>query len=82
MANIAYENGITHSECKGKLKRYIDKVYFKNKKGVIRVYGDMVYIFSVDKALITVLHLPNELKGVVRKIEERKKCGANQDQNQ
>ena len=65
----AFERGVTHKQCTGKLRKYIDKTWMKNKRAPnIRIYGMMVYIFSVEETLITVLHLPNDLKGLVRKL--------------
>lgn len=82
LAARAFERGISHEQCTGKLKKYIDKTWMKNKRATnIRIYGMMVYIFSIEETLITVLHLPNDLKGLVTKLRKRL-CGVNRNQNQ
>lgn len=62
IAQKALENGIAHSQCKGSLKRWVDKVYFTNKAANnIRLYGDKCYVFTGDR-LITVLQIPAKLR--------------------
>lgn len=59
---LALTRGISHSETKGKLNKYLTKLYFYNETANnIKVYQEKVFIFD-DKVLITVLNLPNELK--------------------
>ena len=58
MANKAFEEGITHSQTKGRLNKWVTSLYFKNKKANnIRLYGDKAYIFC-DKVLVTVIQIP------------------------
>lgn len=65
--------GIKHCETKGNLKKYFDSLYFKNRTANnIRIYHEKVFIFS-NKTLITVLDLPNNLKGACNKINAKKK---------
>lgn len=67
MAKIAYEKGIKHNECGGRLRKYITSLYFYNQSAnQIRIYGDKVYIFH-DEVLITIINLPNNLKKIVNK---------------
>lgn len=66
----ALQDGLTHSDCKGSLKRYVDSLYFRNPDANnIRIYNGSVYIFH-DDILITVLTLPQKyrkLEGRLRK---------------
>ncbi len=83
MAVRAYEAGIGYSDTSGRLQKYIEKnsiAYMRQGTRII-IYGDAVYCFvcgstsKYDKTLVTVLHLPNELKnqahGVRRKMKQR-----------
>ena len=61
MTNKAFEEGITHSQTKGRLNKWVTSLYFKNKKANnIRLYGDKAYIFC-DKVLVTVIQIPIRL---------------------
>ena len=74
-AQTALEEGICHSECTGRLKKYIDYLFLSHGRGAnIRLYGNHVYIFS-HTSLITVLALPNIYKNAVNKIMKRKTGG-------
>ena len=67
MAKIAYEKGLKHRDLTGNLKKWVDRLYFKNRAAnQIRLYGDKAYIFQNEK-LITVIQIPHNLvKEVVR----------------
>ena len=80
-AENALDNGLTHADCKGSLKRYIDSLYFRNHDANnIRIYNGNVYIFH-DDVLITVLKLPKKYRKVERSIanehssDEPQRCG-------
>lgn len=61
MAAKAFEEGILHSQTKGKLKRYIDKLYLSHRTANnIRIYGEDVYFFAGD-TLITLYRLPSSM---------------------
>lgn len=54
----AYENGHCHKDARGRVKRYLDSLFFLHKTAnALRVKGLFVYIFN-RKTLITVVHLP------------------------
>lgn len=73
MAQKAYDNGIKHSETKGRLRKYITKVYFQNENANnIRLYGNMLYIFSNER-LITVFYLPRDLTKNLQDMVKREK---------
>jgi len=75
IAMIAFENGISHKECNGKLRRYIDKIFLTYNKGAnIRIYNNHIYIFTTNGTLITVLTLPSEFSGTVNKLMKKKRC--------
>ena len=61
MVPKAFENGITHAETKGQLKKYLDSLWHRNKSvNNIRIYGEDVYFFS-DYTLITLYRIPSDL---------------------
>lgn len=62
MARKAYEQGITHSQTKGNLNKWITSLFFSHQKANnIRLYGDHAYIFR-DDTLITVFPIPVSLR--------------------
>lgn len=68
----AFLYGITHSETKGNLNKWITSLYFQNcAANNIRLYGDKAYLFTENK-LITVVQIPNNLLDAVRKINKKK----------
>lgn len=72
MSNKAYEQGITHSETTGSLKRWMDKLYLSyGKSNNTRLYGDKAYLFN-GNYLITVIQIPNNLLPTALKIQRRK----------
>jgi hypothetical protein len=74
---IAFEKGILHSECVGRLKNYVDHLYQSHGNGNnIRIYGNHVYIFY-DVNLVTVLTLPNEHRAALNKVKNKRKELAN-----
>lgn len=65
-ANKAYAQGIKHADTKGKLKKYITKIWAVDKEvNNVRIYGENVFLF-VDNRLITLYQLPNEFKKYVK----------------
>ncbi len=72
VAEKALQFGITHSEAKGKLHRYLDSIYFmKDKPICMRVYNHSVYLFK-STTLITVLPLPRSLWVRADKLQKQK----------
>ena len=66
MSLLAYENGISHSHAKGRLKKCYAKLFFEQcRANNIRVYGDVAFLFNKDM-LITVFQVPNNLKGLIK----------------
>ena len=62
IAERAFERGYTHAQTKGKLNKWMTKLYFANERANnIRLYGDYAYIFC-EKTLVTVIPIPNNLK--------------------
>lgn len=69
LAGKAFHEGIRHKDTAGALHRYLTALYKAERKANnIRIYGEFVYLFC-GEVLVTVLHLPNEFKKVVRKIK-------------
>ena len=59
VAKIAYERGLKHSELKGTLRRYVDRMYMNYHYGNnVRIYNSQVWIFQNDR-LITVKPIPS-----------------------
>lgn len=72
MAQKAFENGITHSQTKGNLNKWITSLYFKNKNANnIKLYGEQAYIFC-DDTLVTVIPVPVNLKKNLKSMIKRK----------
>lgn len=70
MARKAFDEGIRHSQTKGRLNKWVTGLYFKNQKANnIRLYGDKAYIFC-DETLVTVIQIPVDLmrdfRGMIR----------------
>lgn len=65
-ASKAFKEGIKHSDTKGKLNKYITKIWGATKEvNNIRIYGENVFLF-VDNKLITLYQIPNELKRYIK----------------
>ena len=61
MTEKAYIEGITHSQTKGRLNKWVTSLYFRNKNANnIRLYGDKAYIFC-NETLVTVIQIPIKL---------------------
>lgn len=66
LAPKAFSGGITHKDTKGKVNRYITKLWNYNKSiNNIRVYGEVVFLFS-DNILVTLYQIPNEFKRMIK----------------
>ncbi len=71
----ALQDGITHSEVKGRLGRWVDGLYLSKKNANnIRLYGDKAYLFH-NNVLITVIQIPTHLIGELNYIREKTKKG-------
>jgi hypothetical protein len=65
MAMKSFIAGKKHKDCKGQLKKYIDKIWLEQRQANnIRIYGEVLYLFR-NNYLITVYQLPNDLKKYV-----------------
>lgn len=68
----ALQKGITHSETRGSLNRYITSLYFKHQTANnIRIYNFKVFIF-VGTTLITVFDVPPKYRKTVETIAKIK----------
>ena len=74
-AKTAFDEGVKHSECTGRLRKYCDYLFLShrhvNSANNIRFYGNHVYIF-MDEKLITVLPLPNIYRDALKKANQRR----------
>lgn len=74
IAKKAIQNGLKHSETTGQLCKFLDKLFLSHRTARnMRVFNQKVFLFSKDMILITVVPLPNNLKKIVDKDNERKK---------
>lgn len=69
----ALERGIRTSETTGNLRRYLDKLFYKNTHCTnIRVYNRNVFLFDTFGNLVTVFALPSSLQSAEDKIKKRR----------
>lgn len=68
----AFNQGITHQETSGSLRKWVDELYLSHETANnIRLYGDKVYLFA-EGTLITVIQIPNNLIKGLKKAKLRK----------
>lgn len=71
-AEKAMKYGITHSEAKGNLYRYMSKVFLRNETpNNMRVYNRKLYLFK-GKVLITILDVPHNLCSIADDLQKKK----------
>lgn len=71
IADKAFEHGLTHSEVKGSLSRYMDRLWFRGSKaGNMRIFGEHIFLFA-GNALITIFEIPNKYKNYVREAKNK-----------
>lgn len=71
-AERALKYGITHSEAKGRLCKYMDGIFLTNcRPNNMRVYNHSIYLFR-GNTLITVIALPRSLWVVADKQQNQK----------
>jgi len=62
LAKKALETGKKHSECKGRLRKYLDKLWLEYKIcNNPRISGEVLFLFRDDR-LITLYQIPLELR--------------------
>lgn len=73
-AERALKEGLSREDLSGSIRRYADCLYHREEfRGkVIKIYGNMVYIFD-RMVLITALTLPSKYMKIVEKIKEKRK---------
>ncbi len=75
-AESVLRDGITHAECSGRLKAYVDWLFLSYRTGGhIRLTENHVYIFTSKDRLVTVIPLPRCYRKAVGKITRRRKKG-------
>ncbi len=71
MAEKAFRDGITHKQTKGRLNKWITRLFFNNcNANNIRIYGDNAYIFC-GETLVTVVPVPVSLKRDMDKMVDK-----------
>ena len=67
MVQKAFDEGIKHSQTKGRLNKWVTGLYFKNETANnIRLYGDKAYRFC-EETLVTVIQIP---AGLMKDLKE------------
>lgn len=71
MIQKAFDEGVRHGQTKGRLNKWVTRLYFKNQNANnIRLYGDKAYIFC-GETLVTVIQIPvglmKDFKEMIRK---------------
>lgn len=62
LAEKALKTGKKYSECKGKLRKYLDKLWLNHKTcNNPRIRGEVLFLFKGNK-LITLYQIPLELR--------------------
>lgn len=73
MAQKAFDEGIRHSQTKGRLNKWVAGLYFNNPKAKnIRLYGDKAYIFC-GEILVTVIQIPAGLMKDFKKVVKERR---------
>jgi hypothetical protein len=81
IAQEAFDEGIRHEETAGRLRRYIDWLYFREKTANnIRIYHQKVFLFHGD-VLITIFDLPQSLNTSVEAIKKKRKLDKYNEKN-
>ena len=66
LAEKALEVGKKHHECKGKIRKYLDKLWLNYKTcNNPRIRGEVLFLFK-DEKLITLYQIPLELRRWVK----------------
>ena len=73
MAETAFQKGLNHSDCTGRLGKYLDNLFFNGKGwGYIKLYAEKVWIYTKEQDLITVFNIPSPHKSAFNKIMKRR----------
>lgn len=71
-AEIALGEGFKHSDARGKLKRWIDRIYFAQRSANnVRIHGEQLFLFA-GSTLVTVFPVPAEFHRVLKKMREQR----------
>jgi hypothetical protein len=70
MAGIALSDGLRHADARGRLKRWMDREFLTHRNGNnMRIYGEHLFVFA-GTDLITVLHVPHDLRRAATKLQK------------
>lgn len=71
MTEKVFAEGITHTQTKGRLNKWITGLYSKNTNANnIRIYGDKAYIFC-GETLVTVIPVPVDLRKDIKNMIQK-----------
>jgi len=76
MLDRVYYSGIGPDDCHGDLREYLDSVSFRENAPIVRLYGGHVFVFGHagdpnERILVTILHLPLELRALAHRARSR-----------
>lgn len=71
MADKALREGLRAADTSGRLRRHLDGMGMAHGTTPV-IYGEHIYVFSSDRALITVLYLPVSLRLAAQKAKARR----------
>ena len=70
MADKAYKEGLSHKEANGRIKHYLNGIYYNDTRlNNIRVHGENVFLFNGSR-LVTIYRLPNDLSASAQKCKK------------
>ena len=69
----ALVDGIKHKDTKGKLRKYMDWIYFSHETGTnVRLYNNYVFVCNKE-TFITIFMLPQQYRKIAKIIQSRRK---------
>jgi len=68
MMYLAFDKGFKHSDTKGTLKRFMDKLWLQHHNANnVRIYGENLYFFA-NRTLITLYRIDTKLTKYLRNL--------------
>jgi len=70
----ALADGVQHKDTKGRLRKYVDWLYFSHDgrgNNNIRIYNNYVFVCSY-KTFVTIVPLPNQYKKAAKELQNKK----------
>ena len=74
-ARRALKEGLSQSEVRGSLSRFMSGVYFRHRANNIRLFNGFVYVFS-NETLVTVFKIPDKFREAAAEAQAQKEAQA------